>query len=388
MFDDLQNVLLFLLIAITGLQLTVFRDPEPLLHPILLGRQAHPSKTRRRYESAVWTHASYIQGFGQLAARPVGWLKTVKDLLERAPPSALLDDAKSARPASEQAQTVQVARDSEAITLENNAEFTQMNMTAGLHALISSLPGYATLPRSAAGLPASSGPIVTSMSPKSTYGCALVLLALASGDALVRVQSMDDLYGNLFVEPATLAPTLAKLRAQVNHSSIVKLAVNRKMALAKQGLLTRTSSWDRLYLSSFRRLNRVDRLRSIVLVCTSSDRVKQTDLTFLRALLGCPVMLSLTHPNVFGPVATMHYYDLQDFPFDANDAPTGVQASNIEIQLTDVADTDADEAEVMRGKLRLRGPAVAPKAMQNGWSETDIHAEIRTNGTLKVIHAL
>jgi hypothetical protein len=62
-------------------QLLVLRNPAPLLHPILLGRQGESARVRKPKESAVWHHASAASS-SMLVARPLAAIKGLRDVVD------------------------------------------------------------------------------------------------------------------------------------------------------------------------------------------------------------------------------------------------------------------------------------------------------------------
>ncbi|SPC67560.1 uncharacterized protein UHOD_03632 [Ustilago sp. UG-2017b] len=79
--DDTSLVLLLVLVAALSLSIYVSRSYQPLIHPLILARQADVSQTRQPNESAIYRNANSPAGF-DLALRPRKKINHVSDLIK------------------------------------------------------------------------------------------------------------------------------------------------------------------------------------------------------------------------------------------------------------------------------------------------------------------
>lgn len=117
-----------------------------------------------------------------------------------------------------------------------------------------------------------------------------------------------------------------------------------------------------------------------------------------RVALSIPLVNSLSHPLVSGPVLASHAFDLQDFPAPSNAvAHTGPPSVNIEAKLVGVDDDQVENGANPVGILFVRGPSIAKMANiegyvdissegdGDGWISTGVKAEVQPNGSFKVL---
>jgi long-chain acyl-CoA synthetase len=96
MFEiDNTTIALLSILLILIVYLRLFSKPEPLVHPLLLGKQSEVSNIRKEGETGVYRSWATGQGTpvcplvpeyrvranGQLSVRPASTLKTVKDVV-------------------------------------------------------------------------------------------------------------------------------------------------------------------------------------------------------------------------------------------------------------------------------------------------------------------
>ncbi|EST04812.1 AMP-dependent synthetase/ligase [Kalmanozyma brasiliensis GHG001] len=79
--DDTSLVLLLALVAVLALSIYVSRSYQPLIHPLILTRQADVSQTRQPKESAIYRNANSPSGF-DLALRPRKEVNDIADLIK------------------------------------------------------------------------------------------------------------------------------------------------------------------------------------------------------------------------------------------------------------------------------------------------------------------
>lgn len=79
--DDTSLVLLLVLVAALSVSIYVSRSYQPLIHPLILTRQADVSQTRQPNESAIYRNANSPAGF-DLALRPRKQVNDVSDLIK------------------------------------------------------------------------------------------------------------------------------------------------------------------------------------------------------------------------------------------------------------------------------------------------------------------
>lgn len=136
-----------------------------------------------------------------------------------------------------------------------------------------------------------------------------------------------------------------------------------------------------------------------------------------RVALSCPVINTLTHPAVVGPVLATNALDLQDFAeleASANHslALVGPPTVSIEVKLLGVDDTSIEEAgDDPTGTLIVRGPpvtklltgdeldttsasgyvnvhggeSVSPGDDEDGWTNLGVRVKVHTNGSFRVV---
>lgn len=79
--DDSSLVLLLVLVAALSVSIYVSRSYQPLIHPLILTRQADLSQTRQPKESAIYRNANSPSGF-DLASRPRKEVNDIADLIK------------------------------------------------------------------------------------------------------------------------------------------------------------------------------------------------------------------------------------------------------------------------------------------------------------------
>lgn len=133
-----------------------------------------------------------------------------------------------------------------------------------------------------------------------------------------------------------------------------------------------------------------------------SGLIETKIMTPARVALSIPLVNSLTHPLVSGPVLASHAFDLQDFPPPSNGplipvAHTGPPSVNIEAKLVGVDDDHVENGANPVGILFVRGPSIAKIANiegyvdissegdGDGWISTGVKAEAQPNGSFRVL---
>jgi hypothetical protein len=71
---------------------------------------------------------------------------------------------------------------------------------------------------------------------------------------------------------------------------------------------------------------------------------------YLRVVLGIPVIVTLTHPLVVGPVTNTLFNDFQSFPSDGLTGHVGCPSATVECKLIGVDEEQVKE-EVYRGEV-------------------------------------
>ena len=79
--DDTSLLLLLALVAALAISIYVSRSYQPLIHPLILTRQADVSQTRQPAESAIYRNANSPSGF-DLALRPRNQIHDIADLIK------------------------------------------------------------------------------------------------------------------------------------------------------------------------------------------------------------------------------------------------------------------------------------------------------------------
>ena len=115
-------------------------------------------------------------------------------------------------------------------------------------------------------------------------------------------------------------------------------------------------------------------------------------MTPARIALSVPLVNTLTHPLVAGPVLASHPFDLQDFTFEGQDeslpAHVGPPSINVEAKLVGVDDDNIENGGDPFGWLLVRGPSVGKTGNDHhedyegeGWVSTGIEATVQPNGS-------
>ncbi|SPO27348.1 uncharacterized protein UTRI_10465 [Ustilago trichophora] len=79
--DDTSLVLLLVLVAALSVSIYISRSYQPLIHPLILTRQADVSQTRQPNQSAIYRNANSPAGF-ELALRPRKEINDIADLIK------------------------------------------------------------------------------------------------------------------------------------------------------------------------------------------------------------------------------------------------------------------------------------------------------------------
>nr|XP_031862082.1 uncharacterized protein CI109_002495 [Kwoniella shandongensis]KAA5529154.1 hypothetical protein CI109_002495 [Kwoniella shandongensis] len=148
---DNLTVLLLSLLAALGIYHRFFSTPQPLVHPLLLGKQSEVSAVRKKGETGVYR--SWATGQGTpLTVRPANTIKTVQDVVEQ---------PKATSPVTQRC-ILDVSLTDEAL-----GEILRL-LPIGLQLLFPSIAN-----------PASPSPILTLLPPSPTSALPLLLLSLS-----------------------------------------------------------------------------------------------------------------------------------------------------------------------------------------------------------------
>lgn len=80
--DDTSLVLLLAIIVLLSASIWISRAYQPLIHPLILSRQADVSQVRHKGQSAIYRNANAPVGF-ELAARPRRGINDVRDIVQQ-----------------------------------------------------------------------------------------------------------------------------------------------------------------------------------------------------------------------------------------------------------------------------------------------------------------
>lgn len=124
-----------------------------------------------------------------------------------------------------------------------------------------------------------------------------------------------------------------------------------KMFLLREGILTKTSTWDTVMFKHVRGDANLDELRAVVF----EGPVGANQLETLRSILGVPVVSVLGHAFLPAPVAAAGMYDLQRLPppglkaadqTGREEGPVGPPVPGVEVKVVGV------ENEIASGRVR------------------------------------
>lgn len=309
---------------------------------------------------------------------------------------------------------------------ETMVDLTNKNLiNGGVLSLLSVLPGEHRF--------TAADRILSFEHPSTPWGLTVALSAVSTGATLRLCSPSRGIVTKcrafapsvIFCSPNELNAIRAALVSQfpagksANPSSslasggvVTPMAHALKLSLLRSGNVSKTTFWDRLVFSKVRGNVVGQDLRLIVCSADEGSGPAEEVVDYLRIVLGIPIIVSLTHPCIAGPVTNTLYHDYQSFgkslistaPPSATARGTsshvGGPSTAMECKLVDVSEDDALNG-TYRGQLVLRGPSVprCTRASQSaagdpgatttdGWLKSGVTVELKTNGTLKVISPL
>ena len=174
--------------------------------------------------------------------------------------------------------------------------------------------------------------------PSTPYGLGLALATLYTNAALsfptlVSPAEPTSVSAWLFGLPVPARPTFlfaptAQLQGAVYKALLKQMldvggfslskARDGKIALLRDGILSKTTFWDTIMFKHVRADANLDELRAIVFEGPAPAGQLET----IRTILGVPVVTTLGHPFLLAPVSGQGMYDLQRLP------PPGVKQAD------------------------------------------------------------
>ncbi|KIK08144.1 hypothetical protein K443DRAFT_672626 [Laccaria amethystina LaAM-08-1] len=304
--------------------------------------------------------------------------------------------------------------------LLQGAQLTPENLTAGVAAV------RALLPLSHAISPLDT--LASSHSLSTAYGRAIAYTAIFEGTSFATLAS-SELYHReeesvapdtsdilsvkrkypipsptiLFIKPDHLNSLVtAVIKESAKSWLLYSFGWRHKLTGVTEGFVTKESLWDRVVFDGARTKILGEGAATLRGVIVSGGLIEAKTMTPARVALSIPLVNSLSHPLVSGPVLASHAFDLQDFPAPSNGpltpvAHTGPPSVNIEAKLVGVEDDQVENGANPVGILFVRGPSIAKMANtegyvdissegdDDGWISTGVKAEVQPNGSFQVL---
>lgn len=304
--------------------------------------------------------------------------------------------------------------------LLQGAQLTHENLTAGVAAV------RALLPLSHAISPLDT--LASSHSLSTAYGRAIAYTAIFEGTSFATLASSElyhteeesvplDISDILSVKRKYPIPSPTILFIKPDHLNSLATAVikesakswllypfgwRHKLTGVTEGFIAKESLWDRVVFDGARTKILGEGAATLRGAIVSGGLIEAKIMTPARVALSIPLVNSLTHPLVSGPVLASHAFDLQDFPAPSNGplspvAHTGPPSVNIEAKLVGVDDDQVENGANPVGILVVRGPSIAKMANiegyvdissegdGDGWISTGVKAEVQPNGSFQVL---
>ena len=206
--------------------------------------------------------------------------------------------------------------------------------------------------------------------PSTPYGLGLALLALYTSaslslPALSATPDADSLTLALR-SPSAASPTMIFGPAPLisnpfyklllgnllgDSAFIVRHARDGKLRLLREGTVSQTTWWDKLIFTSLRKEVGLSQIRAVVL----EGDIEQNRVEFFRLVLGTPVLATLAHAFLLGPLSAGLFYDFQRLPppgLTDNDVSTAAKAhvgppvAGVEVKLR------GEEKDMLAGRIR------------------------------------
>jgi long-chain acyl-CoA synthetase len=308
-------------------------------------------------------------------------------------------------------------------------QLTHANLTAGVAAVHALFPMSAML--------STLDTIVSTHSMGGAYGRAVAYTAIYEGasfattessklfrvDEAIMKQDINDILSAqlysipsatvLFLRPSHLELLADAILREAKKSLIISsFAWRHKLAGISEGFVSKDSLWDRLVYDAARARVVGEGAGTFRMIIAGEGSLPASVLTPARVALSCPVICTLTHPTVAGPVLASNALDLQDFPVEANSfATVGPPTVSIEAKLTGLDDTAVEGGSDPIGLLTVRGPPVTKLLSgedlvsasgyinvragesvltvngedEDGWTNLNVKIRVHTNGTFRVV---
>ncbi|BFZ59901.1 medium-chain fatty acid-CoA ligase faa2 [Saitoella coloradoensis] len=125
-------------------------------------------------------------------------------------------------------------------------------------------------------------------------------------------------------------------------------------------------------------------------IAPGSDTLLAADLTAIRGMFGCSVIVALTLPGIATPITQTHIQDYRDDDGGALETAAGAPLPCVECKVVDVEEhgLTLEDAKGPSGELYVRGPGVQSGGKEDGWCRTGVMARWNTDGTLRVLHVV
>lgn len=252
--------------------------------------------------------------------------------------------------------------------------------------------------------------ILSSYSVLLPFGLGVYLAALynqcqieftSQADPTSLAKALQDSKANLLFLSSTQSKALADHLSkdfQKNSSFYTRGSIwSSKLTALRNGQISRSHPiWDSSFspLSQLRAQNNLTNLRA-VLTFTSSpqEALTQSQVDVLRVLIGVPVISGTLHCMAPTPLTATIMHDYQALSPKHEKMHVGPPVNNVQIKLS----LDKEEGDEMIGELLVDGPGTARlsgKGLQDygnsfasdgGWLKTGWKAEIRPNGTVRLL---
>ncbi|KAJ3829994.1 hypothetical protein F5880DRAFT_1518298 [Lentinula raphanica] len=282
-------------------------------------------------------------------------------------------------------------------------QITHTNLTAGVAAIHALFPVSALL--------SSLDTIVSTHALGSLYGRAVAYTAIFEGTSFATTESsklfradegtvkqdVTDILSAqlhsipsgtiLFLKPVHLDSLVDAILREAKKSLVLNaFAWRHKITGISEGFVSKDTLWDRLVYDAARANIIGEGAGTVRTVIVGEGLLPANLLTPARVALSCPIINTLTHPAVVGPVFALHALDLQDFSTAEENssktfAPVGPPTVSIEVKLLGVDDSAVESGADPKGTLVVRGPPVTKLLSNEDVESASGYVNIRTGGS-------
>ncbi|KDQ12388.1 hypothetical protein BOTBODRAFT_176607 [Botryobasidium botryosum FD-172 SS1] len=262
--------------------------------------------------------------------------------------------------------------------------------------------------------------ILSAHSLSTPFGRALAYTALYEGSGIAALESTKIVKGqeytkpgptleeliravqispsrptHLYLNPGHVTALASAIHTRAKESFFYGLALRHKSFGLSEGYVNVDSIWDQGLLDVFGSARRSvlglgDNEPWFKAVVSAGASLQQSKLSSIRIALSIPFVNMHIHPLSTAPIFASHPQDLQAFADGQDLAHVGAPGPNVEVKLTNIAETDVEMGLDPMGDLLIRGPSIGtpiPSAPAvEGWIKTGDAVLGLSNGTFKVLN--